>query len=57
MAEFQLKFAGPGLAVFVESVNRMLVNVNPIQPTAGEPILMRAQGLEDLLEVVILDEE
>ena len=57
VAEFELKFAGPGLAVFVESVNRMLVNVNPAQPATGEPILMRVQGLEDLLEVVILDEE
>ena len=57
VAEFKFKLASPGLTVFVESVNRMLVDVDPVQPTTGESVLMRMQGLEGLLEVMIFDEE
>ena len=54
---FPLEVSGPGLAVLMDSIHGMVVDVDPVQTTASEAIFVRVQGLKDLLEVVVPDDE
>ena len=57
VAELQLEITSPGLAVFMKSIHSMVIDVDPVQTAASKAILVCAQGLIDLLEVVIPDGE
>ena len=57
VAELQLEVTSPGLAVFMKSINGMVVDIDPVRTTAGKAILVRVQGLKNRLEVVVPDDE
>ena len=57
VAEFQLETLSPGLAVLVQSIHSMMVDVDSVQAAASEAILVCVEGLEHLLEVMAPDDE
>ena len=54
MAEFQVKGLSPGFALFVESVDFMLVDVHAVNATPHEDVLMGVEWLDDLLAPLVI---
>ena len=57
VAEFQVEVTGPSLALFMQSVHRMMIDVNLAKAAANKIIFMRVQGLKDLVEAVLSEDE
>ena len=52
VADFIGETMHPGSDVFVKEIRRVVVDVNPVQPTSSQAILMGMKRLEDLMEIV-----